>query len=156
MTNPLTRIPARRSTLLLSVALAGVFALYVFVRPESLPASRASNAAIVDTVVEQATKKLNEQQELRATPTADPSGRGTPATSPASTGLVTPTPDPTPTVSADPSLTPPGGTATPDPASPGSPSDPDASPTDAPGLLWLGTPTPTPPVSTSGSPPRAP
>ncbi|MEX5633953.1 hypothetical protein [Parafrankia sp. FMc2] len=153
MTNPLARIPARRSTLLLSVALAGVFALYVFVRPESLPASRSSTVAH-NATVEQVKRELRDELNPPTTPTANPSGREAPA--PASTGSATPTPSLTPTVSADPSLTPPGGTASPVPSNSGSPADPDASPSDAPGLLWLGTPTPTPSVGASGSPPQVP
>lgn len=103
----LDRIPAQRSTLVLGAALVAVFALYILVRPESLPASRS--------VVEQAKTELRKEEQARATPTP----RATVTRPPAPVATLPPAVSPSPDVTATPTVDP---TGTADPFGSASPS----------------------------------
>lgn len=104
----LDRIPAQRSTLVLGAALVAVFALYILVRPESLPASRSYTST-----VEQETEPRDEQ--ARATPTP----RAIVTRPPAPVATLPPTASPSPDVTATPTVDP---TGTADPFGSASPS----------------------------------
>ncbi|WP_018500603.1 hypothetical protein [Parafrankia discariae] len=97
----LDRIPAQRSTLLLGFALAAVFALYIMVRPESLPASRSYTAAVEQAKAD----RRDEQASATPTPRARASTAPAPETSPTPTASPSPEVTATPTTTADPSGT---------------------------------------------------